>query len=52
MMLIEEREKYQSLARQVFVALSDLDEVDKTVSRLRNELNELYIKVDEKLDES
>ncbi len=49
-MLKEEREQLQELIGQTMVVLGDLDEIDKTVSRLRNESAELYNKLDTALD--
>jgi len=36
--------------RTVLNLLSDLNEIEKTVSRLKNELNEQYKILDDKLD--
>ncbi len=37
-------------ARQVMSLLADINEMEKTVSRLKNELLEEYSKIDEALD--
>lgn len=39
-------------ARQVMSLLADVNEMDKTVSRLKNELTEDYKKIDEALDKN
>ncbi len=49
-MLLEEREQLGNLVRQLMVLLSDLNDVEKTFSRIREESKELYEKLDAKLD--
>ena len=44
------RSKLQNLLRENIVLLSELNDVDKSVSRLRNELKEIYLKIDKCLD--
>ena len=50
--MITEKEKLQAqdLLRQLMVLREDLNDVEKTFSRLRNEPLELYIKLDGILD--
>jgi len=42
----EDREKAQQLMREVVVVLGDVNEVEKTLSRVKNEATELYEKLD------
>lgn len=44
-MLIEDREHIQDLLKQLMVLLADLNDIEKTFSRIRNEANELYEKL-------
>ena len=44
------RERLQDYLRQITVLLGELNEMEKTVSRLRNELTEEYKNIDEALD--
>ena len=48
---MDDTEKLQEKQRQVLVLLGDLNDIDKTVSRLRNELAEMYMENDKKLNE-
>ena len=50
-MLIEEREQFQDLAKATLVLLSDLNDIMKTASRLRTEMQEFLDKVNKKLNE-
>lgn len=50
MVLQEEKEQAQNLMRQLLVLQSDQNDLEKTFCRLRNESNELYIKLDKILD--
>ena len=47
---MDDREFLQEKLREVVVLLGDLNEVDKTVSRLRSELRQEYINIDQRLD--
>ena len=40
----------QDLMRQVLTTMADLNEMEKTVSRLRDELTAEYKKLDDRLD--
>ena len=44
-------EKLQEKQREVLVLLADLTDIDKTVSRLRNELSEIDMEIDKRLGE-
>jgi predicted RNase H-like nuclease (RuvC/YqgF family) len=44
------RLKLQDLARQIMSLLSDVNETEKTVSRLKNELTDMYKQVDDSLN--
>lgn len=46
-----DREKAQELMREVVVILGSVNEVEKTLSRVRNETTELYKKLDIVLNE-
>jgi len=50
-MLQEEREQIQKILRELMVLREDLNELEKTFSRLGNETVELYKKLDGMLDE-
>ncbi len=43
-------EKLQEKQREVLVLLGELNDVDKTVSRLRAELSEMYMEIDKRLE--
>lgn len=47
---MDDTEKLQEKQRQVLVALGDLNDIEKTVSRLRSELDEMYMENDKRLD--
>lgn len=51
-MLREKREQIQKLVRELMVLRSDLNDLEKTFSRLRNESIGLYEKLNEMLDEN
>ncbi len=44
------REFLQEKQRELIVSLSNLNDVEKTVSRLRNELHEEYMTIDNRLN--
>ena len=44
-------EKLQEKQRQVLVLLADLNDIEKTVSRLKNELGEIYLEDDKRLNQ-
>jgi len=46
----EQRKKLNETAREIVNLLGLLNEAEKTSSRLRNELTEMYLKVNNKLD--
>ncbi len=46
------RQMLNDKAREVMNLLSTVNELEKTVSRLKNELTEEYEKIDEALDEN
>lgn len=48
----EEQKKLQSILRETVVCMADLNDMEKTVSRLRNEANEIYDRADKRLDEA
>ena len=50
-MLYDEKEKLQNFIRQLIVFREDLHDLEKTFSRLRNESEELYLKLEKKLNE-
>lgn len=49
-MEIDKQEKLTEMNREAFLLMTQLNEMDKTVSRLRNELLELDIKIEDALD--
>lgn len=49
-MLREDRERFQDLMRDLLVMIGDLNDLEKTFSRVRNETQELYNKLDKGLD--
>ena len=46
-----DREKAQELMREVVTVLGDVNEMEKTCSRIKNETTEIYEKLDTILDE-
>jgi len=50
--LIEHRRILAIKAAEIMQLLTDVNETEKTVSRLKNELQEMYEKIDEILDKS
>jgi len=49
-MLVEKRKQIENLFQQLMVLLSDLNEVEKTFSRIRNEAKELRKDLNELLN--
>jgi len=46
-----DREKTQELMREVVIVLGNVNETEKTLSRIKNEATEVYEKLDTILDE-
>jgi len=46
------RQMLQDKAREVMTLMGDVNELEKTVSRLKSELTEEYEKIDEALDKN
>jgi len=46
-----DREKAQELMREVVIVLGNVNEEEKTLSRIKNEATEIYEKLDTILDE-
>lgn len=46
------RRKLQQLAGELMKLLTDLNELEKTFSRIHNEAHEMYNKIDEALDKN
>ena len=51
-MLIEEREQIQNMLRELLVLQGDMNELEKTFSRIKNESIELYEKLNGMLNGS
>ncbi len=49
-MLSEEKEKLQDILRNILVALADINDMEVTVSRLKNEATELKEDMENKLN--
>lgn len=49
-MLIDEKEALQNLIRQHIVLLADLNDTEKTASKLKDEVNECLVKLEAKLN--
>ena len=46
----KDKEQVQDFTKQLLTLLGDLNDIEKTISKLRNEVSNLYIKLDNMLD--